>query len=93
MQIEPWKEVAIDLIGPWTVKVSNRMVEFNVRMCINTEFNLVELIRIDSKTSHHIRDKFIQSWLSCNPILLVAYMKNAENLLEAHFNGSSIVLT
>ncbi len=51
MQIAPWEEVAIDLIGPWTVKVNNRKVEFNALTCIDTASNLVELIRIDNKTS------------------------------------------
>ena len=63
----PLEEVAIDLIGLWTVKVNNRKVEFNALTCIDTALNLVELIRIDNKTSQHIRDKFIQSWLSRYP--------------------------
>ena len=67
MRIAPWEEVAIDLIGPWTVKVNNRKVEFNALTCIDTASNLVELIRIDNKTSRHIRDKFIQSWLARYP--------------------------
>ncbi len=67
MRTAPWEEVAIDLIGPWTVKVNNRKVEFNALTCIDTVSNLVELIRIDNKTSRHIRDKFVQSWLSCYP--------------------------
>ena len=57
----------INLIGPWTVKVNNRKVEFNALTCIDTASNLVELIRIDNETSYHIRDKFMQSWLSCYP--------------------------
>ena len=67
MRIAPWEEVAIDLIGPWTVKVNNQKVEFNTLTCIDTVSNLVQLIRIDKKTSHNIRDKFIQSWLACYP--------------------------
>ena len=54
MQISPWGEVAIDRIGLWTVKVHNRKVELNALTCIDTASNLVELIRIDNKTSHHI---------------------------------------
>jgi hypothetical protein len=67
MQIAPWEEVAIDLIGPWTVKVNNQKVDFNALTCIDTASNLVKLIRIDNKTSRHIRDKFIQSWLAHYP--------------------------
>ncbi len=29
VRISPWEEVAIDLIGPWTVKVNGRNVKFN----------------------------------------------------------------
>ena len=67
MQIAPWEEVTIDLIGPWTVKVNNQKVEFNALACIDTASNLVELIRIGNKTSRHIRDKLIQSWLARYP--------------------------
>ena len=67
MRIAPWEEVAIDLIGPWTIKVHGRNVEFNALTCIDTASNLAELTRIDNKTAAHIRDKFNQSWLSRYP--------------------------
>jgi hypothetical protein len=67
MQIAPWEEVTINLIGPWKVKVNGRQVEFNSLTCIDTALNLVELIRIDNKIAKHIRDKFTQSWLCWYP--------------------------
>jgi len=67
VRIAPWEEVAIDLIGPWTVKVNGRECEFSALTCIDTASNLVELIRIDNKTAEHIRDKFVQSWLCRYP--------------------------
>jgi hypothetical protein len=67
MQIAPWKEVIIDLIGPWTVEVNNRNVEFNTLTCIDMASNMAEFIRIDNKPLHHTRDKFVQSWLSHYP--------------------------
>ncbi len=67
MQIAPWEEVAINLIGPWKVKVNGRQVEFNALTCIDTTSNLVKLIHIDNKTAKHIRDKFTQSWLCRYP--------------------------
>ncbi len=63
MRIAPWEEVAIDLIGPWKVKVNGRQVEFNALTCIDTALNLVEPIHIDNKTAELINDKFTQSWL------------------------------
>ncbi len=63
MRIAPREEVAIDLIGPWKVKVNGPQVEFNALTCIDMALNLVELIRVDNKTAEHIHDKFIKSWL------------------------------
>ena len=60
VRIAPWEEVAIDLIGPWTVKVNGRKVEFHALTCINTASNLVEVVHIDNKTSLHIRNRFMQ---------------------------------
>ena len=63
----PWEEVAIDLIGPWNVKVNGKTCEFYALTCIDTVTNLVEMIRIDKKNADYIRDKFVQSWLCRYP--------------------------
>ncbi len=63
----PWEEIAIDLIGPWKVKVNGQQVEFNSLTCIDIALILVGLICIDNKTAEHIRDKFTQSWLCQYP--------------------------
>ena len=67
MRIAPWEEVAVDLIGPWQVKVHNKNYEFNALTCIDTASNLVELTRIDNKTSEHVKNKFSQAWLARYP--------------------------
>ena len=63
VRIAPWEEVAIDLIGPWKVQVNGKPCEFSALTCIDTATNLVELVRIDTKTAEHIRHKFAQTWL------------------------------
>ena len=63
----PWTEVVVDLIGPWTIVVGNEEYEFNALTSIDTTLNLVEMIRIDEKSSQHVRNKFEQSWLSRYP--------------------------
>jgi hypothetical protein len=63
VRIAPWEEVAIDLIGPWKVKVNGGQVEFNALTCIEMASNLVKLIHVDNKTAKHIRDKLTQNWL------------------------------
>jgi hypothetical protein len=67
VRIAPWEEVAINLIGPWKVKINGQQVEFNALTCIDTALNLVKLIRNDNETAKHIRDKFTQSWLCQYP--------------------------
>ena len=68
MRIAPWEECAVDLIGPWQINVRGKTVEFNALTCIDTASNLVELIRIDNKSSPHIAHKFQQSWLARYPL-------------------------
>ncbi len=62
-ELHPGKEVAINLIGPWKVKVNGQQVKFNVLTFIDMALNVVELIRVDNKTAKHFGDKFTQSWL------------------------------
>ena len=54
-------------IGPWTIVVGNEEYEFNALTSIDTTLNLVEMIRIDEKSSQHVCNKFEQSWLSQYP--------------------------
>ena len=63
----PWDEVAVDLIGPWKVEVQGQEIEFNALTSIDPVTNLVEMIRINNKTSHHISVQFENSWLSRYP--------------------------
>jgi hypothetical protein len=65
--IAPWEEVAINLIGPWKVKVNGQQVEFNALTCVDTASNFVKLIHVDNKTAEHIHDKFTQSCLCQYP--------------------------
>jgi hypothetical protein len=51
VQIAPWEEVAINLIGPWKVKVNGQIAEFNALTCIDTASNLVKLICVVHKTA------------------------------------------
>ena len=67
VRVMPWTEVAVDLIGPWTIIVGNEEYEFNALTSIDTTLNLVEMIRIDEKSSQHVCNKFEQSWLSRYP--------------------------
>ena len=67
MAIAPFSEVAVDLIGPWSIKIHGRIITFFALTCIDTTTNLVELTRIENKFSSHIAEKFTQCWLSRYP--------------------------
>ena len=60
----PFNECAVDLIGPWIVQVHGKPYEFNALTAIDTVTNLVELVRIDNKSSEHMTQKFAQLWLA-----------------------------
>eukprot|EP00957_Ditylum_brightwellii_P067286 5106588-Ditylum_brightwellii.AAC.1 len=60
----PWEEVAMDLIGPWWMQVNGQEVELNALTCIDPVTNLVEMIRLDNKTSEHVACQFDNVWLA-----------------------------
>ena len=66
-QVAPWDEVAVDLIGPWKIEVQGREFTFNALTCIDPVSNLVEIVRINNKSSAHIADQFANVWLSRYP--------------------------
>ena len=63
----PWLEVAVDLIGPWSIKVNSQELVFHALTCIDTVTNLAEVIRIENKTAAHISMLFENHWLSRYP--------------------------
>jgi hypothetical protein len=88
VRIAPWKEVAIDLIGPWKVKVNGRQVEFNAMTCIDTASNLAKLIRIDNKTAEHIHVTSSHKVGFVDTLVLYdVYMTKEVKSLDKIFNG------
>ena len=63
----PWLEVAIDLIGPWSIIVKLQELVFHALTCIDTVTNLAEVIRIENKTAAYICTLFENHWLSHYP--------------------------
>ena len=74
----PWQEAHVKLIGPWKVKLNLddddhvRMIGFLVLNCIDPVrvTDIVELIRVDNKSSEHVAQQFKNMWLSRHPGLL-----------------------
>ena len=59
MQAAPFEIFVVDLIGPWSVKVNGRLVEYKALTIIDTVTNLVDLIRTDCKEVTQVRAKFV----------------------------------
>ena len=66
-KVQPFHEVAVDLIGPWKVTIGGQDHVFRALTSIDPVSNLAEIARIDRPTSEHVAWKFEQSWLSRYP--------------------------
>ena len=49
--------VAVDLIGPWKIKLNGIDLEFRALTCIDPVSNIVKAIQIQNKTSEHIAEQ------------------------------------
>jgi hypothetical protein len=63
----PWQENHVDLIGPWKIKINGINVEFLALTVIDPVTNLVELVRLDNKSSEHVAQQYANTWLSRYP--------------------------
>ena len=63
----PWHTVSVDLIGPWMATVNERELEFKALTIMDTTTNLLEIVRIDNKTSRNITQMFTNNWLARYP--------------------------
>jgi RNase H-like domain found in reverse transcriptase/Integrase zinc binding domain/Reverse transcriptase (RNA-dependent DNA polymerase) len=66
----PWQEVAVDLIGPWTMPVVDEKLTFHALTMIDMVTNLVEVVRINNKTAANVALHFENTWLSRYPLPL-----------------------
>jgi hypothetical protein len=64
----PWEEVAVDLVGPWSVTLPDiGELRFHALTIIDTTTTISEMVRIDNKTSQHVAMLFENSWLARYP--------------------------
>ena len=66
-QIAPWQQIAVDLIGPWKIRVNENLLTFRALTIIDTVTNLPELIRISNKSAAHVGLQLENAWLSRYP--------------------------
>ena len=66
-QLAPWQEIAVNLIGPWKIRVNNQLLTFHALSIMDTVTNLPELVRISSKSAAHVGLQLENTWLSRYP--------------------------
>ena len=62
-----WDEVAVVLIGPWSITINGQELTFNALMCIDPVTNLTEPIQIANHSSAHVAMQFKNKWLAWYP--------------------------
>jgi Integrase zinc binding domain len=81
----PFFEVALDLIGPWTVTVHEQQIFVNALTCIDPVTCLAEVVWIDNKTAMHVANKFQNNWLARYPRPYRCVHDNGQEFLGYHF--------
>jgi hypothetical protein len=64
---QPWEEVAVDLISPWSINLPLGKLSIFGFTIIDTTTTLAECVRIDHKTSDFIAMQFANTWLARHP--------------------------
>lgn len=67
VETEPWKDVAIDLAGPWKTKIDGKEIVFHTFTIIDTFTGWVEIVPIYNKEMETIGDAFKREWLRRYP--------------------------
>jgi transposase InsO family protein len=89
-QLVPWQEVAVDLIGPWSIEVHGQDLTFFALSMIDTVTTLPELARLMNKKSAHVGLQFENTWLARYPRpIFVIHDQGTEFMGE----GFQLVLT
>lgn len=64
---QPWEEVAVDLIGPWTLQLPAGMLTIQALTVVDVTTTLAECVRIENKTSAHCAMQFVNHWVARYP--------------------------
>ena len=84
--MQPWYEVAVDLIGPWTIRdVDGNDHTFMALTIIDTVTNLCEIALIRDKTSSHVGLLFENTWLARYPMPLKCIYDQGNEFLGPGF--------
>lgn len=66
-QVSPWKDICVDLIGPWKLQIGDSEQSFIALSIIDPVTNLAELIRLENKRPDYVALQLNNAWLSRYP--------------------------
>jgi len=66
-EMEPWRDIAMDLSGPWKAMVNGKERFFHTLTIIDVFTGWPEIIPIDAKTQQPIADLVKQEWFRQHP--------------------------
>jgi len=82
----PWYEIAVDLVGPWTMRNSDgNDHEFMALTIIDTVTNLCEIVPIRNKTAAHIGLLLENQWIARYPSPKKCMYDQGNEFLGAEF--------
>jgi hypothetical protein len=68
VETEPWRDIALDLSGPWKTNLNGQQIEFHSLVTIiNCFTSWVEIIPLQSKSGKHFTNLIEQEWLCQYP--------------------------
>jgi hypothetical protein len=79
-----WKDVAVDLAGPWTATIDDKKVDFHTFTIIDVFTGWVEIIPIRTKSSQSIADLFQRESIDTLDQVAVSLIL-VESLIPKHF--------
>lgn len=65
--VAPWHDIHVDLIGPWKITVQGMDLYFNALTVIDPVTNLLEIYRIQEKSSYYVGQQLENGWFARYP--------------------------
>ena len=67
VETQPWKDLCVDLSGPWKATINEKEVDFHALTMIDPFTSWPEIIPVYTKQAPYIRDSILQQWLRRYP--------------------------
>ena len=91
IDLHPWEEISVDLIGPWTVNLHGQQMQFHALTTVDHATGIAEINRIKNKSSSHIAMTFINNYLARYPRPLRCIFDNGGEFVGQEFQQALVM--